>query len=452
MSTAFTIEGVIAFQSEIHMTTTVAASVKLPTSGDVISTDGPIVLAAKPFDLTNAPLAMARWLAHREDRELRVITIVEAHDALGGADGVATLPARYYEEERAAIAARLADEMQSRAADGVVCRISVENGPSARSVVDLARECDARLIVIGTGRHDAFGRFVYGERAMQIVRAADRPVLVVPRGASAGPLQRAIVAVDFSRASLRAASAILPMLSFGAELTLVHVRPATPKTESDAPGSAHTDIACDDLFARFIRLLPLPPGINISTKLLWGDPVESIDLYAVSSGADLLACGRLRSHTLAERIFVGSVSAGLLRRAHYAILIAPELSDDARADARAPLTGVNEWEQTSWSARLMEFSSRNRGRRVRLGVEDVSAHGGRCVAQDFLLRSMAFNEHERLRILLVDRANAANRLAVSYGEIRDIALFSSIAGDDTRLVFGYDGGRGSLTLSPAELP
>ena len=434
------------------MTTTLAVSVKRPTSGDAISTEGPIVLAAKPFDLTNAPLAMARWLARREDRELRVFTIVEAHDALGGADGVATLPARYYEEERAAIAERLEDELQVQSADGVICRISVENGPGARTVVDLARECDARLIVIGTGRHDAFGRFVYGERAMQIVRAADRPVLVVPSGATARPLQRAIVAVDFSRASLRAACAILPMLSFGAELTLVHVRPATPKPQSEAPGSPPTDTPCDDLFARFISLLPLPPGINISTKLLWGDPVESIDLYAASSGADLLACGRLRGHTLVERIFVGSVSAGLLRRAHCAILIAPELPDDARADARAPLTGVNEWERESWSARLAEFSARNRGRRVRLGVEDVSAHGGRCVAQDFVLRSTAFNDRERLRILLVDRANAENHLAVSYGEIRDIALFSSIAGDDTRLVFGYDGGRGSLTLSPAELP
>jgi nucleotide-binding universal stress UspA family protein len=324
------------------MATTQSVSAALSTSCDRIPTDGPIVLAAKPFDLTEAPLAVARWLARREDRELHVISIVEEHDALAVAAGVMPLPARYYDEERAAITQRIAGELQLDSADGVLSRISVENGPTARTVVDLARERDARLIVIGTGRHDALGRFIYGERAMQIVRAADRPVLVVPRGATAGPLQRAIVAVDFSRASFRAACAILPMLTFGAELTLVHVQTMTPKAESDKPLSASTDTPCDDLFARFVSLLPLPPGINVKTKLLWGEPVDSIDVYARLSGAELLACGRLQSHTLAERIFVGSVSAGLLRRAHCAILVAPELHDDARADARAPLTGVNE--------------------------------------------------------------------------------------------------------------
>ena len=434
------------------MTTTLAVSAGLFTNSDPTPTEGPIVLAAKPFDLTEAPLAVARWLARREDRELHVITIVEPRDALAVEAGAMPLPAHYHEEERAAIAQRVASELQRDSADGVTCRISVENGPGARTVVDLARERDARLIVIGTGRHDAFGRFIYGERAMQIVRAADRPVLVVPRGATAGPLRRAIVAVDFSRASLRAACAILPMLTFGAEITLVHVRPPTPKPESDKPGAAPTDTPCDDLFARFISLLPLPPGITVQTRLLWGEPVESIDLYARSSGAELIACGRLHSHTLAERIFVGSVSAGLLRRAHCAILIAPELRDDARADERAPLTGVNEWEQETWSDRLSEFSMRHRGRQVRLGVEADSAHGGRCVVQECLLRAVVFNDRERLRILLVDRGNAANRLALSFGEIRDVALFSNIAGDDTRLVFGYDGGRGTLSLSPAELP
>ena len=149
------------------MTTTLAVSVKLPTNGDAISTEGPIVLAAKPFDLTNAPLAMARWLARREDRELCVFTIVEAHDALGGADGVATLPARYYEEERASIAERLEDELQLQSADDVVYRITVENGPGARTDHDeasvaLAREIDdgtsARPIFDADATDDAIGR------------------------------------------------------------------------------------------------------------------------------------------------------------------------------------------------------------------------------------------------------------------------------------------------------
>ena len=74
------------------------------------------------------------------------------------------------------------------------------------------------------------------------------------------------------------------------------------------------------------------------------------------------------------------------------------------------------------------------------------------MVQDYLLRSLIFNQRARLALLLSDKAIPANQLALTFGSITDIALFSNIAGEDTRLVFGYDGGRGTLTLSPAELP
>lgn len=433
------------------MTMTSAPSAPLSTSSETPHTEGPIVLAAKPFDMTQEPLAVARWLAHREDRELHVVSIVEDHDALAIASGAAPLPDHFYKEEQDAISNRLMTELGAGEPDGVTCRVSVENGPGAHAVVDLARQRNARLIVIGTGRHDALGRFIYGERAMQIVRAADRPVLVVPRGASRVPLHHAIVAVDFSRSALRAACAIIPMLTSGAQLTLLHVRPASPKpprTRAGFPG----DAPCSDLFARFMSLLPLVPGIEVTTRLLWGDPVEAITEYARASGADLIACGRRQHHSLAERLLVGSVSAGLLRSATCAVLVAPELRDDARADAEAPLSGVASWREDGWASQLEEFTNRNCGRRVRFGVDVESGHGGRCVVQDYLLRSLNFNTRDRLALLLADKATPTNRLALTFGSITDIALFSNIAGEDTRLVFGYDGGRGTLTLSPVELP
>lgn len=433
------------------MTMTSALSAPLsPSSGSTL-TEGPIVLAAKPFDMTQEPLAVARWLAHREDRELHVISIVEDHDALAIASGAAPLPDRFYKEEQHAIANRLTTELAAHETDGVTCQVTVENGPGANAVVDLARQRNARLIVIGTGRHDALGRFIYGERAMQIVRAADRPVLVVPRGAARVPLHHAIVAVDFSRSSLRAACAIIPMLTSGAQLTLLHVRPASPKPSRIRAGFPG-DAPCDDLFARFISLLPMAPGIDVTTRLLWGDPVDAIIEYGKAAGADLIACGRLQRHSLAERLFVGSVSAGLLRNASCAVLVAPELRDDALADSTAPLTGVSCWLEDGWSAQLEQFTARNSGRRIRFGVDVDAGHGGRCVVQDYLLRSLIFNQRARLALLLSDKATPTNRLALTFGSITDIALFSNIAGEDTRLVFGYDGGRGTLTLSPGELP
>src|SRR5258708_4805008 len=217
------------------MTHTAISTSPRPTSGARPATEGPIVLAAKPFDGTEAPLAVARWLAEREDRALHVVSVLEHHDSLSLAAGVPTLPPAYYEEERSAIASRMDAEIRASSREDVEFRVDVLDGPSARSIVDLAHDRGARMIVIGTGRHDPLGRFVYGERAIQIVRVADRPVLVVPRVASAGFVRHAIVAVDFSPASLRAAVAVLPMLSPGSLLTVLHVKPAIDPSSDPEP-------------------------------------------------------------------------------------------------------------------------------------------------------------------------------------------------------------------------
>ncbi len=413
--------------------------------------DGPIVLATKPFDATESPLAIARWLAHREDRELHVVSVYEDEvDALAIAAGAPPLPQNYYEEERVAVAERMREELERTDAMNVTSRVDVVSGPSARVIVDTARERDARIIVIGTGRHDPMGRFLYGERAMQIVRLADRPVLIVPRDATAGTIKRAVVAVDFSRASLRAARAVLPMLSFEAELTLLHVRPAKAVT-GNARSSA-INARCDEMFARFIGLLPLPPGLKVSTRIVWGDTVESIDLYARSVAADIVVCGRVQTHTIAERVLVGSISAGLLRRVHCPILIAPELREDARDDARSPLTGAASWERADWSQRLLEFGYRNEGRRVRLGSELSLAEGGRCVVQNYVLRSIAVYDGGRLHLVLADRVHEGNQLVMNMDGLQSLMLQTNVAGEDTHLEFTYRDGRGTLTLDPRELP
>ena len=67
---------------------------------------------------------------------------------------------------------------------------------------------------------------VYGEQVMEIIGRSQSPVLVVPPNPSM-PIERAMVAFDFSLASMRAAVSAHEMLGPGGRLTLVHV--ATPR-------------------------------------------------------------------------------------------------------------------------------------------------------------------------------------------------------------------------------
>jgi len=298
-------------------------------STEVIGQHGPVLLATKPFNGLDAPVAVARWVARREERELRVVSVLEPIDATAAPVGVPSLPSRHYELERAALAAQIRRELEGDEIHPERVHVDVLQGPSAETVVSAACVCAARMIVVGTGRHDPIGRYIYGERALQIVARSDRPVLVVPRDAVAAPLSTAVIAVDFSPASVRAAAAVLPLLSPGGRLVVVHVKPgATPNEESVGWWNDVYERRCADLFAQFLRRLSGPPGVTLESKFLRGDIVPTVLAYASTQGAGLIACGRL-GHSLIERVLVGSVSSALVRQATLPVLIAPELPGDA---------------------------------------------------------------------------------------------------------------------------
>src|SRR5215207_1307206 len=153
-----------------------------------LAQDGPVLLATKPFNGLDAPVTVARWLAARERRRLRVVSVLEPTDGIVS-DGVSPLSPPYYGDERSALAAQIRRELVIDDTGTDSLQVDVLEGPGAH-------------IVVGTGRHDPIGRYLYGERALQIVARADRPVLVVPREAVAAPLSVAVVAIDFTPASL----------------------------------------------------------------------------------------------------------------------------------------------------------------------------------------------------------------------------------------------------------
>jgi nucleotide-binding universal stress UspA family protein len=255
---------------------------------------------------------------------------MEQGDALAVAAAMPPLPQRYYDEERLALAQQIREDLSLNGTATDVSHIAVLQGTTAHAIVGAARQCGARVIVIGTGRHDTIGRFVHGEEALQILGITDRPVLIVPRDARAGSVAVAVVAVDFSPASLRAARAALPMLSEGSLLMLVHVKPTgNSKKEKVGWSDEPYEQRSQRLFKQFLRQLPTLPGVVVETKILQGeDASRTIVEYAKMCGAGLIACGRL-GHSFVERVLVGSVSTALVRHATCPVLVAPELPGDA---------------------------------------------------------------------------------------------------------------------------
>ena len=297
------------------------------TSARQSSESGPILLVATPFGEMDAPIAAARWYAAHEQRSVRVVATLEREEIRTGATDGPVVPSDCRDVRCRMLAQQLRRELAQHGLDEdePVCVLS---GASADSIVETARLRGAPIIVVGTGRHDGGGR-TNDDLAMHVVSIADRPVLVVPSDAMPMKMDVAVVAVDFSPASVRAAQAVLPLVSFGGRLILVHVRTSVSLNQVTAEwrDDVYTRRSAE-LLAEFRRQLRPTAGVTVETRFLRGEAAGTVAAFAAGCGAGLIACGRKR-HSALERALTGGASSRLIRHAPCAVLVVPEMPGDA---------------------------------------------------------------------------------------------------------------------------
>jgi nucleotide-binding universal stress UspA family protein len=157
---------------------------------------------------------------------------------------------------------------------------------------------------------------------LQIVWTAPVPVLAVPPTMERLP-RRALVAVDFSAASRRAATTALTVLGASATITLAHVHPAIDFAALGRPGwdaiyARGRDALLQELGAEFGQA----KGITVETALLRGEPAPALLDFAAAGAYDLIVAGTQGVAALDQHA-LGSTSTALLRGAACAVLIAP---------------------------------------------------------------------------------------------------------------------------------
>jgi nucleotide-binding universal stress UspA family protein len=410
---------------------------------------GPVLAALKAYDGCDAALAVAQWLATNQRRPLHAINVVEPHDMIAVAAGVPGLPEPCRAEERASIAELLeARVARTQSGRGTSHRVDVIEGPAVPTVVDLAHERAAHAIVVGTGQHGALGRLVYGERAVQIARHSDRPVVVVPPNANAGPVSEAIVAVDFSPASQRAARFAIDMLADDGRLTLVHVKSAVKLTEESAGwwDDAYERRAAD-LFRRFAATLRPERGITIATQLLHGDVPLALLAFAREHAVGLIACGG-RRHSFIERVLLGSVSTELIRRADCTVVVMPDDGHDAGVEVFSTAGGfVESWDANAWPGLIERFGRRNGGRTTQRRVRTAGPRGAGSVESGYRLVDASFDRAaSRAEIVLGDAETASSQLSHRISNVRAVMVSTDATGRDTALRLDTVTGRCTVVL------
>ena len=202
-------------------------------------------------------------------------------------------------------------------------RTAINTGPVGETISRMARAGAADLIIAGFGQHRRLhDRTPEKATVRGIAEICATPVLVVPAQGRALP-SRAMLALDFSRASIRAGRAAIALLVPPAVIHLVYVHanaepfPAAPAD----PDSAYT-AGFAPFFEAVERELHPPPGVSFERAVVpVGDPVVQLLAYAAANNLDMIAMGK-HGKAAHEQFHMGSVSAGILRSAQCLVLVA----------------------------------------------------------------------------------------------------------------------------------
>jgi len=195
---------------------------------------------------------------------------------------------------------------------------------------DAAREahwCD--LVVIGDEPDRSLAAFFRGQPAERLLRAAQRPVLVVRLHAQAGGYAHILVAVDLMEASRPLVDAACAFDS-QADIELFHA--FTPIHEGKlryADVSAHAIDAYRHACARHARerMLWLSDASSarrnrVVSSIGRGDPARQASVQQQYSGADLLVVGK-RGRSALTDFLLGSVALRVLRWSTGDVLVVP---------------------------------------------------------------------------------------------------------------------------------
>lgn len=211
---------------------------------------------------------------------------------------------------------------------GIKTEVLVDEGDTARKILEHARSRPADLIVMGTHGLGGFERFMLGSVTEKVLRKATCPVMTVPPAVETTakvPYTRLLCPVDFSESSLAALRFAFSLAKeTDAELTILHVFDWPPDDDLlverfDAPEFRRVveEQARSRLFALVtddVRVWCKP-----STKVAYGKPYREILDVAEKEQTDLIVIG-VRGRNPLDLTLFGSTTNHVVRRASCPVL------------------------------------------------------------------------------------------------------------------------------------
>ena len=325
-----------------------------------------------------------------------------------------------------------------------VVSISVFDGNPAYTISRIAIERRVALLVVGLGRHLIADRLFSNETALQLARIARVPVLAVPTQ-TAGTPTHAVVAIDFSDISARAAQAAIDAVADWGEVDLVHVMPIGLE-DAFAVDAQYAKWAQAQLSAIEAQLA-VPAGVVIRRVVLHGRPAAEVLDYTAKVGANLVSVGT-HGRGFVARMMLGSVTTTLLRGATCTLLTVPR---DPLPTRQTPKRDVAEGPTPDaplgWGRMLNDFTRRNAGRRTILEVDDLEI-GAQAQEYNYPLLGVSYSARDgHLDLMLGDPHAGGRHLARTMGGIVAVDVLTDGAGHDVALRVQHGASQTLLTFA-----
>jgi nucleotide-binding universal stress UspA family protein len=301
-----------------------------------LSAPGPIIVGVERSERSRDALALARTLARAVGARLILVAVYPV------AGRSAVMPPRAYVAARAE-EAEAALEWVARPLAGVAASSrAVACTSVTRGLKDVAGAEGALAIVVGPSHRGVVGQVVPGSVGERLLQGAPCPVAVAPKGYWSDPAMGRIRRIGLGFVATPEADEALCAAIGIAVRTGARIR-AVSVVEPPSGGAAqmfslHYDelerIARDDLTQSLERTIAdVTSPVEISGEVV--DGYADDELARLSRDVDLLVCGS-RGRGPLGRVMLGSVSAGLLRKARCPVLVIPRGAPDGFANLRAP--------------------------------------------------------------------------------------------------------------------
>ncbi len=359
---------------------TTSASGLLAPLTPVHPPSGPLLVASDASAASDATFPLARVLALHTGASVQVVSAITPSAMPMFAFEAMPMPAvtspELIEQRTAQVQAQLA-RLVPEIAERATWPVIVRSGEPIREIVQRARDLEARLIVVGRGRHGLLERTVGGESVLRLLQLGETPVLAVEPTLERLP-RRVVVATDFSAFSIYAAQVALAFCAPDATVEIVHVAPnLTEHTPVLRQFADEYGAQAATSFAAMVERLR-HAELTFETTLLEGNASSRLLQHLTVHPADLVVTAT-HGYGFLRRWMLGSVAAELVRSAPCSVLCVPG-SARTLAAARAQATALHDRVHTlpmeTLDAQLASFSARHRGHpcTVEVNRRDIGVH------------------------------------------------------------------------------